>query len=96
MRLVVASPAAREFYNAIEFYDELAAGLGQDVVDEFEAALAQIREFPQSGSPYLNGTRRILMHRFPFSVVYRIKVDLVEVVALAHRARRPGYWTEGS
>ena len=58
MRLVVASPAARDLYNAIEFYDDLAPGLGQDLVDAFDLALSQIREFPESGSPYLHNTRR--------------------------------------
>ena len=52
MRLVVASPAARDLFNAIEFYDDLAPGLAQDLVDAFDAALAQILEFPESGSPY--------------------------------------------
>jgi len=94
VRLVVASPAAQEFNNAVDFYEDLSGGLGQDLVDEFEGALSQIQEFPGSGSPYLNHTRRMLLHRFPFSVVYRVKVDLIEVVAFAHRSRRPGYWTE--
>jgi plasmid stabilization system protein ParE len=94
VRLVVASPAAREFNKAIDFYDALAAGLARDLVDEFDAALVQIQEFPQSGSPYLRDTRRVLLGRFPFSVVYRVKVDSIEVVAFAHRARRPGYWAE--
>jgi plasmid stabilization system protein ParE len=96
VRLVVASPAARDLFNAIEFYDDLAPGLGQDLVDAFDAALSQILEFPESGSPYLQNTRRTLLRRFPFSVVYRVKTDLIEVVALAHRSRKPDYWTERS
>ena len=92
MRLVVASPAARDLYNAIEFYDDLAPGLGQDLVDAFDLALSQIREFPESGSPYLHNTRRTLLRRFPFSAVYRVKAEMIEVVALAHRSRKPGYW----
>jgi len=42
VRLVVASPAARDLFNAIEFYDDLAPGLGRDLVDAFDAALSQI------------------------------------------------------
>lgn len=94
MRLVVASPAAHDLFNAIEYYDALAPGLGQDLVDAFDAALAQILEFPQSGSRYRHNTRRTLLRRFPFSVVYRVKTDVIEVVALAHRSRKPDYWSE--
>ena len=96
MRLVVASPAARDLFNAIEFYDDLALGLGQDLVDAFDSALSQILAFPHSGSPHLRNTRRILLRGFPFSVVYRVKPDIIEVVALAHRSRSPDYWTERS
>jgi plasmid stabilization system protein ParE len=96
VRLVVASPAARDLFNAIDFYDAVAPGLGQDLIDEFDRALGQILEFPQSGSPSLRDTRRTLLRRFPFSIVYRVKPDVIEVVALAHRSRKPDYWTEGS
>ena len=94
MRVVVASPAQTEFLKAIGCYDELAPGLGQDLGEAFDAAISQIIEFPESGAPYLHGTRRTLLPRFPFAVVYRLKVDLVEVVAFAHRSRRPDYWVE--
>jgi toxin ParE1/3/4 len=39
------------------------------------------------------GTRRYLMGRFPFAIVYRERTDeLVEVVAIAHLKRRQRYW----
>lgn len=96
MRLVVTSPAAQELYDAIEFYNDLDSGLGLDLVEAFDAALSQIVEFPESGSPYLQKTRRTLLRHFPFSIVYRIRMDMIEVVAFAHRARKPDYWTERS
>ena len=38
------------------------------------------------------GTRRFMLPNFPFSIVYRVQQDAVEVVAVAHHRRRPGYW----
>jgi hypothetical protein len=35
-----------------------------------------------------------VLQRFPFSVVYLDDADLVIIVAVAHRKRRPGYWKE--
>ena len=94
MRVIVASPAQVEFFKAVEFYDDLASGLGGYFVDAFDTAISQISDFPDSGAPYLYGTRRTLLRGFPFAVVYRVKRDVVEVIALAHRSRKPDYWTE--
>ena len=48
-------------------------------------------ELEQAGSL---GAKRIILHRFPFSVVVLEREDEFVVVALAHFARRPGYWKE--
>ena len=78
----------------MEFYNKLAHGLGADLIDAFDAALSQIADFPEAGASYLHNTRRALLRRFPFAVVYRVKPDVIEVVALAHRSRQPGFWAE--
>jgi hypothetical protein len=36
--------------------------------------------------------RQYVFPRFPFSLVYRMRGDDVEVLAVAHGRRRPGYW----
>src|SRR5262249_6121105 len=59
---------------------------------EVDAALVRIGETPESWPPYRRGTRRFILRRFPFSVVYRIEDDVVYVVAIAHAKRRPEYW----
>jgi toxin ParE1/3/4 len=40
----------------------------------------------------LYGTRRFVLHRFPFSVVYLDEADELNIVAVAHNKRKPGYW----
>jgi hypothetical protein len=34
----------------------------------------------------------LLVHRFPYSVVYEVIGDVVHVIAVAHSSRLPGYW----
>jgi hypothetical protein len=34
----------------------------------------------------------MLLHRFPFSVIYSVEADMILVVAIAHHGRRPAYW----
>ena len=59
---------------------------------ELDQAQKQIAKFPEAGAPYISNTRRHLMHRFPFSVVYRRQKRKIQIIAIAHGRRRPGYW----
>jgi toxin ParE1/3/4 len=61
---------------------------------ELDRAVDLISERPNTGSPYLGNTRRVLLRRFPFFVVYRVRGDNVQIVAVAHARRRPGYWIQ--
>jgi plasmid stabilization system protein ParE len=59
---------------------------------ELDHVIELISERPRTGSPYSGDTRRVLLRRFPFFVVYRLRGDNVQIVAVAHARRRPGYW----
>ena len=59
---------------------------------ELDLAMARIEEAPRRWPPYLADTRRYLLRRFPFFVVFREVDDRVQIVAIAHAKRRPGYW----
>jgi toxin ParE1/3/4 len=41
---------------------------------------------------HLHGTRKFLLRRFPYAVVYRITESAIQVIAVAHGRRRPSYW----
>jgi toxin ParE1/3/4 len=40
----------------------------------------------------LNGTRRFVLRRFPFSIIYLDDPEVRSIVAVAHSKRKPGYW----
>jgi toxin ParE1/3/4 len=84
--------ARRELRRAVEYYEERVPGLGDELVEEVERAVEEIASFPESGSPYLAHTRRVLVRRFPYSVVYRARPEGIIILAVAHQRRRPGYW----
>jgi len=56
------------------------------------AAESAIVRRPEAWPSFEHGTRRYLLRRFPFSVVYRIEPTRIVIVAMAHFRRRPGYW----
>ena len=94
MRAAFLTPTNQEFLAAIDFYEAQAPGLGEDFILDVEASLKLITDFPNLGSRGPAGTRRIHLHRFPYSLVYRSKRDVLQVIAVEHQRRRPGFWMD--
>ena len=84
--------AADEAKAAERWYRERNEIASARFQGELDRAVDLISERPNTGSPYLGHTRRVLLRRFPFFVVYRVRGDNVQIVAVAHARRRPGYW----
>lgn len=61
---------------------------------ELGHALKQIAEAPNRWPAFEHGTRRYLLKRFPYALVYRASQEAVEVLAVAHSKKRPGYWKD--
>ncbi len=59
---------------------------------ELDTAIERIEEGPRQWPPYLAETRRYLLRRFPFFVVFREDNGRIEILPVAHGRRRPGYW----
>jgi plasmid stabilization system protein ParE len=62
--------------------------------EELIPALNRIATQPRLYSPYMHGTQRIVLSRYPYSIVYRERLHEIQIVAIAHAKRRPGYWTK--
>jgi plasmid stabilization system protein ParE len=62
--------------------------------DEVSKSIARLAQNPESDSPMSvdHRTRRLLMTRFPYQLVYRVRPTEVVLVAVAHLKRRPEYW----
>jgi len=54
--------------------------------------IRKIVQAPHRCPSYLYGARRLVLHRFPFSIVYLDDPETVNIVAVAHAKRKPGYW----
>ncbi|MGH9750648.1 MAG: type II toxin-antitoxin system RelE/ParE family toxin [Candidatus Polarisedimenticolia bacterium] len=86
-------PAAfAEAEGAAIWYRERSPQAEAAFLAELERAIREIGAGSERWPPYLRNTRRYLLHRFPFSVVYRERAGKIEIVAVAHAHRRPGYW----
>lgn len=89
---VFHAEAEEELNEAVAYYEARVAGLGNDLRMEIEHAVWQIRETPERWQRHTERTRRFLVRRFPYSVVYLIQPDHLWIIAVAHHKRRPRYW----
>jgi len=80
--------------DAIEYYEARATGQGADFLTDLEEALERLTRDPESGSSYRHDTRQMLLHRFPFRLIYSIEKGIVTVIAVAHQRRHPDYWSD--
>lgn len=93
-RLRAAEPALDELREAVGWYEARRAGLGGELFDAVAETIERIRNHPEIGETASvdRKTRRALVSRFPYQVVYRLRADEIVIVAVAHLKRRPGYW----
>lgn len=78
--------------EAALFYELAHANLGDDFLDDVRFAIDSVRERPKLGVDLGYGFRRVLVRRFPFSIIYFADPEQIVVVAVAHQSRRPDYW----
>ena len=94
----ISEPASDEFGEAVRWYEGRRFGLGGEFFDAVAATLSLIEVNPELGTTISadGQTRRALVARFPYQVVYRLRPTEIVIAAIAHLKRRPGYWTNRS
>ena len=84
--------AIEDIRGAYDWYASRNALAATAFLTEIENAIAAVVARPDVWPRHLHGTRRFLLRRFPYSIVYRTKPSNLEVIAVAHARRRPGFW----
>lgn len=84
--------AERELFEATFRYEVDVPGLGRRFADEVERAVEVLLKHPGIGVPVDGDLRHFVLRKFPFYVVYGTSTNLLQIVALAHGSREPGYW----
>jgi len=81
-----------ELMEKIGYLELRAKGPGRRFLTEIRRAESVIAEFLESGEEILAGLRKVMVRKFRHSLVYTIEEDGLLILAVAHHARRPGYW----
>jgi len=87
--------AAEEHKKQVAHYEAIQAGLGKRYHTEFQSVLASVcaapTRFRMVAAPDI---RRAMFKVFHFDLVYREVDGVVQVLAIAHHRRQPGYWAD--
>jgi hypothetical protein len=101
VRVRVLSPALDEISAAAIWFDSQRAGLGSEFWHSVDEMLVQIGENPlrfaksEFASPAAD-IRTAILRRFQYVVHFAVGSDDVQILSVAHSARRPGYWIKRS
>ncbi|MBK6726061.1 MAG: type II toxin-antitoxin system RelE/ParE family toxin [Xanthomonadales bacterium] len=92
MRVVFRPEARLEVLEAKAWYEARVPGLGMEFARALEVAVHSANRSPEAFSVIKDDCRRVLMRRFPYSVIYRSRQGELLVVAVFHHRREPDSW----
>jgi len=90
VRLTAA--AERDLASAAEWYRQEAPHIIPRFRQAIREARMRIGESPLACPVVYRELRRVVVHRFPYSMFYRLQGESVVVVAIVHQARDPRVW----
>src|ERR1700687_3886545 len=86
-------PAAVEDAElATRWYRERSPIAAARFADEVNQAINKILAAPHRWPLGSHGTRKAKLPCFPFAVIYLESENRIQILAVAHGRRRPGYW----
>ena len=85
--------AEADHFEAIAFYESRQIGLGSSYLAEFENTMLDVvkavHRYRIKRKPNI---RIVYLKQFPFSVIFREVDGDAQILAVAHKRRRPDYW----
>jgi len=85
--------AVEDVQSAVAWYSKRNPRVALNFVEELRRAAEVIRQAPERWPLGKNNTRKFLLWRFPFAVIYSEEEFMVTIWAVAHASRRPEYWS---
>lgn len=84
--------AVEEVDAIAAFYQGIQPGLEQRFLEVMEDALRRIGRRLQMYQTIEKDIRRCKLPRFPYGIIFRVKPEHLEIIAVMHLRRQPGYW----
>ncbi len=97
MNIRFTAAATRELLAALKRYrDDAGVATSERFNDSVQRAVMRLRKMPELGSPAPSELRTWPLQRFQYTLVYRVDLKEIVVIAVAHQRREAGYWGKRS
>jgi plasmid stabilization system protein ParE len=88
-RVIVRPEAEDDLKEAYSWYEDKRTGLGYDFLLQVDAGLNFIARNPNIHPIEYKGTRKHLVKRFPYKIIYLVQNEQIIVLAVIHGRRSP-------
>ena len=87
---IIIRPEAEQDLTAVfDWYEDRRRGLGFDFLLQVDAALRLIARDPEMWAAGYRGTRKHLIKRFPYKIIYIIEKPKIIIIGVIHGRRSP-------
>ena len=92
MRIEYHPAIEGELVEIRDYYNEQSRNLGDDFINEFERQVLRIAAMPYRWMVVRGDTRRALMKRFPYLILFRVVNDeVIRITVIKHERRHPAF-----
>ena len=92
MRVRLTPEAQLELREATQWYADRSPSAAAGFVVAYKHARAQIADLPRAWPEVEPGILRVLLRRYPYSLLYCLESDHALVLTVAHQHREWGHW----
>ncbi|HYW78635.1 MAG TPA: type II toxin-antitoxin system RelE/ParE family toxin [Thermoguttaceae bacterium] len=84
--------AIAELQDSLDWYMERSVAAARGLVRAVDAAIDKVSKDPQRFPKVDRRHQACNLEGYPFQIVYRHEGEKIQVIAIVHAKRRPGYW----
>ena len=85
--VTIRPKASADLRRAHDWYEERSPGLGDEFLADHAEALLRLEADPERFPLYFHGFRRVLTHRFPYKIFFRIAGQNIIIFRILHGAQ---------
>lgn len=85
--VTISAQAKTNLRQAHDWYEDRSAGLGNEFLADLAEAFLRLEANPERFPLYYRGFRRVLAHRFPYKIFFRIVQQDIIVFRILHGAQ---------
>jgi plasmid stabilization system protein ParE len=95
-RVLFTAAARADLAEGLDWYDAHAPQMTPHFREALRAVVTRIADNPKQFPAASRRTRRALLRRFPYLVIFRETSEAAYVVAVFHTSRSPANWRQRS